>query len=134
MNATILNTKSTRRRLLTAAVILILLGGNVLAQESGRKAVLTDSAMLQPWTGPYGGIPPWHLVRPHEFVDAFERAIEISQAEIETIANNPDPATFENTIVAMEDSGRTLNRLDALFGVHAGNLNVGPLPDIQKTK
>ena len=71
-------------------------------------------------------------MRPNEFVSAFGRAIEISQAEIEAIANNPDPATFENTIVAMEDAGRTLNRLDALFGVHAGNLNLGPLPDIQK--
>ena len=107
-------------------------GGNVLAQESQRETVVSDSALLQPWTGPYGGVPPWHLVRPDEFVDAFEKAIEISQAEIEAIANHPEPATFENTIVALEDSGRTLDRLESLFGVHAGNLNVGPLPDIQK--
>ena len=29
--------------------------------------VTTASALLQPWTGPYGGVPPWHLVRPHGF-------------------------------------------------------------------
>lgn len=88
--------------------------------------------MLRAWDGPYGGVPPWNLVRPNEFVDAFEAAIKISTAEIDEIANSPDPPTFENTIVAMEHAGRTLDRLESLFGVHASNLNLGPMPDAQK--
>ncbi|MCR9295465.1 MAG: M3 family metallopeptidase, partial [bacterium] len=90
------------------------------------------SELLAPWTGPYGGVPPWNLVRPTEFKAAFESAIALAQAEIAAIADNPEPATFENTIVALEDSGRALSRLVALFGVHSSNLNVGPMPDVEK--
>ena len=50
----------------------------------------------------------------------------------DAIANNPEPADFDNTIVALEDAGRELDRLSTLFFVHASNLNVGPIPDIEK--
>ena len=92
----------------------------------------TDSILLQPWNGPYGGVPPWNEVQPTEFEAAFDAAMEISKADIDKIANHPEPATFENTIVALEKEGDTLTRLGAIFGVHASNLNTGPMPDIQK--
>jgi len=90
------------------------------------------SAMLQPWAGPYGGVPPWHLVRPNEFVAAFDTAIAEASRDIDAITSNPQPPTFENTIVAMESMGRTLDRLQSLFGVHSSNLNLGPVPDIER--
>jgi len=90
------------------------------------------SPMLQPWTGPYGGVPPWHLVRPNEFVAAFDTAIAQASRDIEEIATNPEPATFENTIVAMESAGESLDRLESLFGVHSSNLNLGPIPDVER--
>ncbi|MGB7346020.1 MAG: M3 family metallopeptidase [Pirellulaceae bacterium] len=92
----------------------------------------SKSAMLQTWTGPYGGVPPWNLVRTEEFQSAFDAAIAEAAAEIDAIANNPESPTFENTLVAMEDAGRVLGRLDTLFGVHASNLNIGPIPDIER--
>ena len=112
-------------------ILLIVRGGTVLAEENS-SVDQEDFVMLQPWDGPHGGVPPWDLVRPDEFVDTFDQAIALAQEEIEAIANNPEPPTFENTIVALEDVGRPLDRLGSLFGVHAGNLNVGPMPDIQK--
>nr|WP_236649094.1 M3 family metallopeptidase [Rhodopirellula sp. SM50] len=93
---------------------------------------MTDSVLLKPWTGPYGGVPPWDLVRSEEFIDAFDAAIAQASAEIDAIANNPEPASFENTVVAMEKSGQSLDRLDAIFGVHSSNLNLGPIPDIER--
>ncbi|MDV6028858.1 MAG: M3 family metallopeptidase [Phycisphaera sp. RhM] len=93
---------------------------------------MTDSVLLKPWTGPYGGVPPWDLVRSEEFIDAFDAAIAQASAEIDAIANNPEPASFENTVVAMEKSGESLDRLDAIFGVHSSNLNLGPIPDIER--
>jgi peptidyl-dipeptidase Dcp len=90
------------------------------------------STMLQPWKGPYGGVPPWNEVRPDQFVSAFDEAIRLAQQDIEAIANHPDPPTFENTIAALESAGRPLRQLNALFGVHSSNLNVGPLPDIER--
>jgi peptidyl-dipeptidase Dcp len=91
------------------------------------------SAMLAPWTGPYGGVPPWDQVRPDEFVSAFDVAIERAKTEIQEVADNSEPPTFENTIVALETAGRTLERLQTLFSVHASNLNVGPIPDVERT-
>lgn len=93
----------------------------------------TDLVLIQPWGGPYGGVPPWHLVRADEFVPAFDEAIAHASKEIQAIADAPAEPTFDNTIVAMEKAGSALDRLEAIFGVHAGNLNVGPMPDIQKT-
>ena len=89
-------------------------------------------AMLQPWSGPYGGVPPWHVVRPDEFVVAFEQAIGSALAEVDAIATAADSPTFQNTLVALETAGRSLERLQALFGVYTSNLNVGPVPDIER--
>ena len=105
----------------------------VLAGITGAETLNTDLVLIQPWGGPYGGVPPWHLVRADEFVPAFDEAIAHASKEIQAIADSPAEPTFDNTIVAMEKAGSALDRLEAIFGVHAGNLNVGPMPDIQKT-
>ncbi len=89
--------------------------------------------MLAPWRGPYGGVPPWHLVRENEFTAAFDIAIAEAQADIEKIANDSAEPTFANTIVALETAGRSLERLSTLFGVYTSNLNLGPIPDIERT-
>ncbi|NND99840.1 MAG: M3 family metallopeptidase [Pirellulaceae bacterium] len=115
------------------ATITIFLACPVLAQDNPtEKKMASPSAMLNPWTGPYGGVPPWNLVRTEEFNDAFDTAIELAQKDIDAIANNPEPATFDNTLVALEKAARTLNRLETLFWVHASNLNIGPIPDIER--
>lgn len=113
---------------------LALIPGICSSQEKEvTKKMALKSPLLQPWKGPFGGVPPWNLVREEEFVDAFETAIALSEDEIDLIADNPEPPTFENTLVAMEDAGRALNRLSAMFFVYASNLNLGAIPDIEKT-
>ncbi len=103
------------------------------SQEKGNSEKMAiDSPLLQAWPGPYGGVPPWNLVREEEFLPAFEAAIAMAEEEIEAIANNPEPPTFDNTIVALEDSGRALNRLASIFFVYTSNLNLGAIPDIEK--
>ncbi len=97
-----------------------------------KKEMSSDSVMLKPWTGPYGGVPPWNLVRQEEFLPAIETAIQIASEELNAIANQSEPPTFENTIVAMEKAGKTLDRVETLFDVHTSNLNVGPIPDIER--
>lgn len=88
--------------------------------------------LLQPWTGPHGGVPPWNLVRPEDFVPAFEAAIAENNKEIDLIASNDEVANFENTVIALEKSGQTLYRINAIFGVHTSNLLIGPMPNIEK--
>ena len=64
---------------------------------------------------PYG-MPAFDRIENEHFVPAFERAMAEQIAEIEAIASNSDPATFENTIVAMEIAGQMLGRARAVFG------------------
>src|SRR5215475_5692853 len=92
-------------------------------QAEGQKSMpLTSSPsnpdqanpLLQAWTAP-GGTPPFPAIRPEHFRPAFDRAMADHMAEIETIASCPDAPSFANTIVALERSGQTLDRVSAVF-------------------
>jgi peptidyl-dipeptidase Dcp len=93
---------------------------------------LTTTAVSNPlladWTGPYGGVPPFDQVRVEHFKPALEAAMAENLAEIDRIANNPAPPTFENTIAAMERAGRTLDRVGTAYGVWSSTMNT---PDFQ---
>jgi peptidyl-dipeptidase Dcp len=95
------------------------------------KATMSLSILLQPWEGKYGGVPPWQSICPEDFPEAFDVAIDEARNEIREIADSTEPATFENTMEPLERSGATLDRLQAMFGVHAGNLNLGPIPEME---
>ena len=86
-------------------------------------AVVSNNVLLKEWTGPYGGVPPWDQVKPELFPEAFQVGIDELLAETDAIANNPAYPSFENTIEAMEKSGRTLDRVQALFGVMTDNMS-----------
>ena len=78
--------------------------------------------LLQPWTGPYQGVPPWDRVTAAKLREAIVEGIELQRAEIEAIANNPEPATFANTQVALQMAGEPLDRALNLFGVMTQNI------------
>jgi len=129
------------RRMLVAKFVIVVIflcfglaATTAQCEEKAAPMAVSTSAteMMQEWTGAYGGVPPFNLVRPEHFVEAFDAAIAEARQEIETIANNPDEPKFENTIVALEKAGRKLERLSTLFDVHTSNLNVGPIPDIER--
>lgn len=103
-----------------------------LNNENPDQSMSSDSILLQPWDGPYGGVPPWKDVKVDEFSAAFDAAIKQANDDIQEIANNPAAPTFQNTLVALEDAGRALNRLEAIFGVYQSSLNLGQVPDIER--
>ena len=117
---------------LASLLLVISTMSSSYAQESQDSVNKTTSSLLEPWGGPYGGVPAWHLVRTDEFVPAFKAAIAQAQREIESIATNPEPASFENTIVELEKLGKPLARINAIFGVYSSNLNTGPVPGIER--
>ena len=88
----------------------------------------SGNPLIRPWIGPYGGVPPWDLAKPELFPDAFEAALAEQRAEIDAMASAPSQPSFDNTIAAMERSGRTLDRLNRLFGVLRQNVST---PQIQ---
>src|ERR1700730_12039062 len=75
---------------------------------------LKMNPLLAPWTGPFEA-PPFDRIKPCHFVEAFEMALGLAQAEIAGIAANPEQPSFENTIVALERSGRLLKRISSGF-------------------
>ena len=77
-----------------------------------------DPAFVE-WTG-LNGLPRFDLVRDEAFAAGFDTALADHEAEIDAIANNPEPATFENTVIALEIAGDALSRVSALFWSRAG--------------
>jgi len=73
--------------------------------------------LLAPWTGPYGGVPPFDAVRVEEIGPALEQAMADHLAEIDAIARNPAPADFANTLVALEAAGAAFDRVGTIYGV-----------------
>lgn len=78
--------------------------------------------LLQVWTGPYEGVPPWDRVTAPKLRAALLEGIELQRAEITAIANNPEPATFANTMVALQMAGEPLDRAGAIYGVMTSNI------------
>lgn len=87
-----------------------------------------EDPLLAAWSGPYGGVPPWDKVKVELFPPAFEVALALLLAEVEVVATNPAPPTFDNVIGALENAGRHQNRVEALFGVWTDNLST---PEVQ---
>ena len=78
--------------------------------------------LLQPWTGPYDGVPPFDKVTPAKLREAMLEGIELQRADIAAIANNPEPPTFANTLAAMELAGEPLDRASNIYGVMTSNI------------
>jgi peptidyl-dipeptidase Dcp len=78
-----------------------------------------DNPFFETWTTPFGA-PPFPRMKPEHFVPAFERAFAEHEAEIAAIAGQREPPTFDNTIVALENAGRALQRVDDIFGQLVG--------------
>jgi peptidyl-dipeptidase Dcp len=74
----------------------------------------TVNPLLQPWDEPFG-LPPFARVRAEQFGPAFEQSMAAHRAEIDRIANAAEAPTFENTIAALDRSGRLLTRTEQLF-------------------
>jgi len=92
----------------------------------------SSNPLTRPWTGPYGGVPPWDQADPELFPGAFAAAIAEQRAEIDAIAADPAPPSFENTIAAMERSGRTLDRLNRLFNVLRQNISTSRIQALDR--
>ena len=76
--------------------------------------IATSNPLLQTWNTPYG-LPPFADVKPELFEPAFAAALEEHRAEIDAIGCNPQPPHFDNSVAALDRSGRLLDRIEGLF-------------------
>lgn len=70
--------------------------------------------ILEKSSAPFGA-PRFDLIKNEHFLPAFEEAIKLGKAEIDTIASNPDAPTFANTVVALEYAGRAFSDVEEIF-------------------
>jgi peptidyl-dipeptidase Dcp len=88
---------------------------------------------LSAWGGGYGGVPSFDRVSIGDFEPALESAMQEQLAEVGRIADNPEAASFENTIAALERSGRALDRVGAIYSVWSSNLATPEFQAIERT-
>jgi peptidyl-dipeptidase Dcp len=95
-------------------------------------AAAAANPLLAEWTGPYGGVPPFDKVRVEDFKPALEAAMAESLRELDVIAGNPAPPTFENTIAEMERSGSQFDRVQTIYGIWSGNRNTPEFAAVER--
>ena len=100
-----MNTKSILAIGMTSVMMLTF---NACQQSSHENPLLADSSL------PYGA-PDFSKIQTSDYLPAFEAAIQQTRDNIQAIVDCKDSATFENTILPFEDSGRLLSRVSSIF-------------------
>ncbi len=90
-----------------------------------------ENPLLQESTLPFGA-PDFSKIDSTDYMPAFEAAIQQTRDEIKQIVDNPDSATFENTILAYEESGKLLDRVGRVFFALVEADKTPALADIEK--
>ena len=112
-----------RRSFLQSAAAVAALSATptfAIAKTKKEKAL---GPLLDPWTGPHGGIPRFDQVKTTDFKPAFTKGMNMLRAEIRAITTNNAPATFDNTVVPFEDAGRPFGRVQSFFGIYTSTMN-----------
>ncbi|HNP35142.1 MAG TPA: M3 family metallopeptidase [Woeseiaceae bacterium] len=91
-----------------------------------------ENILLAPWVGPYGGVPAFDKVQVSLFPDAIETGMQKSLNEIDAITSIDAAPGFENTILALEDTGRDLDRVLTYYYVWSSNRSSPEFRDIQR--
>jgi peptidyl-dipeptidase Dcp len=106
-----------------AATAALTVSTPAVALAKTKKKETALGPLLEPWSGPNGGIPRFDQVKTAEFKPAFTKSMDMLRAEIRAITTNNAPATFDNTVIPFEDAGRPFGRVANFFGVYTSTMN-----------
>ena len=97
------------KKILTIMVIatLVMTGCN-------KKQQMADNPFMKEWETPYG-VPPFDEIKTEHYLPAIEEGMKQQSEEIAAIVDNTEDPTFENTILALENSGELLNKVTSVF-------------------
>ncbi|GGO74268.1 M3 family metallopeptidase [Bowmanella pacifica] len=124
--------------LIKFAVVAALLGPLVACQHgiNEQTAHLQSEQAVNPllaqWSGPYDGLPAFEQMSLSQVKPALQAGMQRQLTELDAIATNPEPPSFENTIVAYERSGKDLDRVFTYYGILRSNLSSPEFRVIQK--
>ncbi len=114
--------------LFVAAMTGSLLSNHLNTTTAANIGSVDPNPLLAEWEGRYGGVPPFDKVQVALFKPALESAMAENLSEIDKIAKSSTAPTFENTIVAMERAGQTLDRVGTIYAVWSSTMSS---PDFQ---
>ncbi len=97
------------KKILTISCMALLLGAC-----SNNKNEMKDNPFFTEWNTPYG-VPPFDQIKTAHYIPAFEEGMRQQIAEIDSIVNNTEAPTFENTVEALEYTGELLNKVSSVF-------------------
>ncbi|MEG1634527.1 MAG: peptidase M3, partial [Rikenellaceae bacterium] len=86
----------------------------LMFSSCGESSVKTDNPFFTEWDTPYG-IPPFDKIQNNHFLPAYEEGMRLENVEIDSIVNSKDEPTFENTILAYDNTGKFLSRVAGVF-------------------
>jgi len=108
----------------TAALALSQAAGNAMTTDApGAGANQGADPILDAWTGPHGGFPPFDRVDVEAFKPAIMKAMDLNRVEIAAIAGDSSGPTFDNTLATLEDSGRPYKRARMVFQIYTSTMN-----------
>lgn len=116
------------RRLFLLALVLSAACPRVRAEE----VQTSGNVWLGKWETPYG-LPPYDRLRLQDYKAAVETLLAAADAEIESIASNPEPPTFANTVAALDRSGDQLVRIRMAFGLLSGTERTDELKAVSRS-
>ena len=90
-----------------------------------------DNVLLREWKGEYGGVPAFDKMQLDQLEQAMKVAMEVHLNELDSIAAQSEDPTFDNTIVAMQSSGKLIDRVYTYYGIWSSNLSSKEFRDIQ---
>ncbi|WP_294587796.1 M3 family metallopeptidase [uncultured Bacteroides sp.] len=108
------------KKIMMTVAIAAILGGCASQQKSGDAS---GNPLLSEYTTPYQ-VPPFDQIKVEHYKPAFLKGMEEEMKEIEAIVNNPEAPNFENTIVALDQSGELYRKVRTVFGgLNSANTN-----------
>ncbi len=100
--------------------------------DSTSSTMNSNNPLVQKWDDRYNGVPSFDKVKVSDFVPAEEIAIAEQRNEIKAIAENTEAPTFANTVEALEKTGITRKRVEAVYYVWQANMGSTELDSVQE--
>jgi peptidyl-dipeptidase Dcp len=113
----------TSRHLATFAAAALLAAASTASAATVATATATAAATPNPllgeWKTPFG-LPPFAEIKEEHFLPALKEGMAAERREIDAITGSSEPATFQNTVVALDQAGELLGKVNAVFGALVG--------------
>ncbi|QQS33381.1 MAG: M3 family metallopeptidase [Acidobacteriota bacterium] len=117
--------------LISAATAAYLVMEPTVEAEVMPEAAVSTNPIMEKWTGPFGGVPPFDKVKVEYFKPALEAAMEENLREIDAITRVRSAPTFQNTIVPLERAGDMLDRVGTVYGIWSANMSTKEFAAVQ---